>query len=62
VTGVKKLMPNVRKWPASYSTKVGELEAKDHVWSNAASSPQQGGADWCLVERGDEYGWSIRNS
>ncbi|MHB1103442.1 MAG: SH3 domain-containing protein [Devosia sp.] len=58
VTGVKSWdVLNVRKWPASYSRKVGELEPKVHVWVERCIVAETGGADWCLVERGDEYGW-----
>lgn len=58
VSGVKSSdVLNVRKWPASYSRKVGELEPEVHVWVERCIVAPQGGADWCLVERGDEYGW-----
>ncbi len=58
VTGVKKWdVLNIRKWPASYSRKVGELRPNVHVWVERCIIAPQGGSDWCLVERGNTYGW-----
>ena len=58
VTGVKHWdVLNVRKWPASYSQKVGELEPKTSVWVERCIIAPQGGADWCLVEVEDTRGW-----
>ncbi len=58
VTGVKKWDTlNMRKWPASYSKKVGELSPKVHVWVERCIVSDGGGADWCLVERGPQKGW-----
>jgi hypothetical protein len=47
---------NIRKWPASYSQKVGELENDDYVWVIRCRTFETT-SDWCLVERGDDYGW-----
>jgi hypothetical protein len=58
VTGVQSWdVLNVRKWPASFSQKTGELEPKVHVWVERCIIAPQGGSDWCLVERGETYGW-----
>ena len=58
VTGVKKWdVLNMRKWPASYSQKVGALKPKVHVWVERCIVSETGGADWCLVERGNQHGW-----
>ncbi len=58
VTGVRSWdVLNVRKWPAAHSQKVGELAPRVTVWVERCIVAPQGGADWCLVERGDEYGW-----
>jgi SH3-like domain-containing protein len=48
---------NVRKWPASYSQKVGEFEPKTAVWVERCIVSPQGGSDWCLVEQQDTKGW-----
>lgn len=57
VTGVAKWdQLNMRKWPASYSQKVGALQPKAHVWVERCIEAEQG-ADWCLVERGMKKGW-----
>ncbi|SFV36019.1 SH3 domain-containing protein [Devosia crocina] len=47
---------NVRKWPASYSQKVGEFRSGTPVWVERCIEVA-GGADWCLVERQDTRGW-----
>ena len=47
---------NVRKWPASYSQKVGAFEPGVHVWVERCIEMQQS-SDWCLVDRGDTKGW-----
>jgi len=47
---------NIRKWPASYSQKVGALKPNVHVWVERCIIAEQG-ADWCLVERGEQKGW-----
>lgn len=47
---------NVRKWPASYSQRVGALRGGATVWVERCIVMEQG-ADWCLVERGDTKGW-----
>ena len=58
VTGVAKWdVLNVRKWPASYSQKTGELAPKVHVWVERCIIAPTGGSDWCLVERGPQRGW-----
>lgn len=48
---------NVRKWPASYSRKTGELAPRVHVWVERCIIAPTGGSDWCLVERGPQRGW-----
>ena len=58
VTGVKKWdVLNVRKWPASYSRKTGELAPRVTVWVERCIVAQDEGSDWCLVERADQKGW-----
>lgn len=57
VTGVAKWDSlNVRKWPASYSRKVGEFAPGDHVWVERCIEAETG-ADWCLVDARDTRGW-----
>jgi uncharacterized protein YraI len=46
---------NIRKWPAPYSKKVGQLENAAYVWVERCIETD--GSDWCLVERNDQYGW-----
>ena len=57
VTGVAKWdVLNVRKWPASYSQKIGELRNRAHVWVvRCRTFPNA--SDWCLIERGHQTGW-----
>ena len=58
VVGVKawdKL--NIRKWPAPYSKKIGALSPHTHVWVERCIENEDGGSDWCLVERGHQKGW-----
>lgn len=58
VSAVKKWdVLNVRKWPASYSKKVGEVEPKSSVWVERCIVAPEGGADWCLIEIQDTRGW-----
>ena len=47
---------NVRKWPASYSQKVGAFAPGDHVWVERCIEAETG-ADWCLVDARDTRGW-----
>lgn len=47
---------NMRRWPASYSQRVGQLEPYVHVWVERCIIKETG-ADWCLVERGEQRGW-----
>ncbi|PXA99351.1 hypothetical protein DMC47_03770 [Nostoc sp. 3335mG] len=47
---------NVRKWPASYSQKVGALAGGTPVWVERCITVPKS-ADWCLVERQDTRGW-----
>lgn len=47
---------NVRKWPASYSQKVGELRPDARVWVERCIEVQNS-SDWCLVERNRTKGW-----
>ncbi len=58
VVGVKHWdVLNVRKWPASYSQKVGEFKPQTSVWVERCIVSPQGGSDWCLVEQADTKGW-----
>ncbi len=58
VTGVKSWdVLNVRKWPASYSQKIGELKPNTLVWVERCIINETGGSDWCLVERNNKKGW-----
>lgn len=58
VTGVKHWdVLNVRKWPASYSKKVGAFQPNTFVWVERCIINETGGSDWCLVERGMQKGW-----
>jgi uncharacterized protein YraI len=58
IVGVKKWdVLNARKWPASYSQKVGAFEPKTSVWVERCIVSPQGGSDWCLVEQQDTKGW-----
>lgn len=57
VTGVAQWdQLNVRKWPASYSQKIGALEPGLHVWVERCIEVKNS-ADWCLVGRGGTNGW-----
>lgn len=47
---------NARKWPASYSQKVGSSEAGVHVWVERCIEVENS-SDWCLVDRGNTKGW-----
>lgn len=47
---------NVRKWPASYSQKVGAFELGTPVWVDRCIEVANS-ADWCLVGRGNLEGW-----
>ena len=47
---------NVRKWPASYSQKVGVLAPDTTVWVERCIEVKHS-SDWCLVERQDTRGW-----
>jgi uncharacterized protein YraI len=47
---------NVRKWPASYSQKIGAYEPGSHVWVERCIEAQVG-ADWCLVDGQGVSGW-----
>ncbi len=58
VTGVAKWdVLNIRKWPASYSQKIGAFKPRTHVWVERCIVNETGGSDWCLVERGPQKGW-----
>lgn len=46
---------NVRKWPAPYSRKVGELEPGAVVYVERCIVKPA--SDWCLIEGEGEYGW-----
>ncbi len=57
VTGVKHWdVLNVRKWPAPYSKKIGELEPDALVWVERCIVADFG-SDWCLVAGEGQYGW-----
>jgi uncharacterized protein YraI len=57
VTGVSQWDKlNVRKWPASYSQKVGAFEPGVHVWVERCIEVKNS-ADWCLVDRNGLSGW-----
>jgi uncharacterized protein YraI len=47
---------NVRKWPASYSQKVGAFQPGSHVWVERCIDGTTG-SDWCLVDAQDTRGW-----
>lgn len=47
---------NVRKWPASYSQKIGAFSYGSTVWIERCIEAQQG-SDWCLVKSGNAKGW-----
>jgi len=47
---------NVRKWPASYSRKIGSLAPNSPVWVERCIQVENS-ADWCLVERQNTRGW-----
>lgn len=47
---------NVRKWPASYSRKIGALRPNTTVWVERCIEVANS-ADWCLVERQNTRGW-----
>ena len=48
---------NVRKWPAAYSVKVGELQPEISVWVERCIEGKDGASDWCLIENGEQQGW-----
>lgn len=57
VSGVAKWdQLNVRKWPASYSQKVGAFAPGSHVWVERCIEAQSG-ADWCFVDSRNTRGW-----
>lgn len=57
VTGVQHWdVLNVRKWPAPYSKKIGELEPDAVVWVERCIVADIG-SDWCLVAGEGQYGW-----
>lgn len=47
---------NVRKWPASYSRKIGALAPDTPVWVERCITVPKS-ADWCLVDRQNTRGW-----
>ena len=47
---------NVRKWPASYSQKVGAVAPGATVWVERCIEVANS-SDWCLVDRGNTKGW-----
>jgi len=47
---------NVRKWPAPYSQKIGELPPQTIVYiERCITKPHV--SDWCKVGRDNTYGW-----
>lgn len=58
VTGVQHWdVLNVRKWPASYSKRIGALAPQSSVWVERCIEAPQGASDWCLVEAAGTRGW-----
>lgn len=47
---------NVRRWPASYSQKIGQLVPHAHVWVERCIAVERA-SDWCLVEGVTIRGW-----
>ena len=47
---------NVRKWPASYSQKIGAFQPDTPVWVERCITVPKS-ADWCLVDRQNTRGW-----
>ena len=47
---------DVRKWPASYSQKIGALAPDTPVWVERCITVPKS-ADWCLVDRQNTRGW-----
>lgn len=57
VTGVETWdRLNVRRWPASYSQKIGHLAPGVHVWVERCIEVERS-SDWCLVDRDTIKGW-----
>jgi len=57
VTGVAQWdQLNVRKWPASYSQRVGAYSPGSHVWVERCIEATSG-AEWCLVAGQGLTGW-----
>lgn len=57
VTGVQSWDSlNVRRWPAAYSQKVGELAPRDRVWVIRCNVIANS-SDWCLVRQRGLEGW-----
>ena len=51
---------NVRKWPAHYSQKTGELNPQSWVWVERCIEVA-GTSDWCKVDVGETQGWVNSN-
>ena len=47
---------NVRKWPASYSKKIGYLVPQTVVWVERCIKVKQS-SDWCKIAVGQDTGW-----
>lgn len=47
---------NVRKWPASYSAKTGEIEPNHTVWIERCVEVEHA-SDWCKVQNASVHGW-----
>ena len=50
---------NVRKWPAYYSQKVGEIPHNGQfVWvQRCVVQPHGSSSDWCKINYGGQWGW-----
>ena len=50
---------NIRKWPAYYSQKVGEIPHDgQYVWvQRCIIQPHGSSSDWCKVNYGGDWGW-----
>ncbi len=46
---------NIRKWPASHSTKVAQVRRGKTVYVERCII--KSGSDWCKIRKGWKYGW-----
>lgn len=57
VTGVAEWdRLNVRRWPAHYSERIGQVAPRTWVWVERCIEVDRS-SDWCLVERAGTRGW-----